>query len=212
MRNRTRISPILVALCLSTLCLATLAQGPPSLETFTSPDGAFQFVYPENYELLLGDRMLKATQGRQAALPVCDFSTAVACVIYPIEIERETKLEAAGLSVATMTATNESDCLSYKDEKARSRALDLSSTSISIRSRTFRRASGTKKIPGHVQSAEFYRTFANQKCYELQIDVSISDDPVPRKQSDRNSLGDTSANAAKESLKLILSSVVFEKE
>jgi hypothetical protein len=212
MRKLVRMLPILGSLCLTTLGLTTLAQGPPSLETFTSPDGAFQFVYPETYELLVGERMLKATQGRKAALPVCDFSTAVACVIYPIESERETKLEAAGLSVATMTATNETDCLSYKDDKAQSRALDLSSTSISIRSRTFRRASGTKKIPGHVQSAEFYRTFAKHKCYEVQIDVSISDDLSQQKDSAQKSLGDSTANTARESLTLILSSVVFEKE
>lgn len=208
MSRLTRATPILVA-----LSLGTLAQGPPSLDTFTSPDGAFQFVYPETYELLVGERMLKATQGRQSALPVCDFSTAVACVIYPIESERETKLEAAGFSVDTMAATNESDCLSYKDEKARSRTLDLSSTSISIRSRTFRHASGTKKIPGHVQSAEFYRTFAKQKCYELQVQISTSEEPAQsQKTSAPNSLGDATANTARESLKLILSSVVFEKE
>lgn len=201
-------TPILVALCLS-----TLAQGPPSLETFTSPDGVFQFVYPETYELLVGERMLKATQGRQSALPVCDFSTAVACVIYPVESERETKLEAAGFSVATVVAaTNEPDCLAYTDQGARSKTLDLSSTSISIRSRTFRHASGTKKIPGHVQSAEFYRTFANRKCYELQIGVSVADDAVQQKAPVSNSLGDTRAKTARESLKLILSSVVFEKE
>jgi hypothetical protein len=160
----------------------------------------------------VGERMLKATQGRQPALPVCDFSTAVACVIYPVESERETKLEAAGFSVDTAAAATESDCLSYKDERARARALDLSSTSISIRSRTFRHASGTKKIPGHVQSSEFYRTFANQKCYELQVGVSVSDDPAHQKGSLSSSLGDTTANSARESLKLILSSVVFEKE
>ena len=97
MSKPTHTSPILVA-----LCLATLAQSPPSLETFRSPDGVFQFVYPETYELLVGDRILKATQGRQAALPVCDFSTAVACVICPIESERETRLEAAGFSVDTV--------------------------------------------------------------------------------------------------------------
>jgi len=162
--------------------------------------------------LLVGERMLKATQGRQAALPVCDFSTALACVIYPVESERGTRLEAAGFSVDTMAATNELECLSYKDEKARSRILDLSSTSISIRSRTFRHASGTKKIPGHVQSAEFYRTFAKQKCYELQVRISTSEEPAQPKTSVPNSLGDATANTARESLKLILSSVVFEKE
>ena len=208
MSKLTRISPILVA-----LCLTTLAQSPPSLETFTSPDGVFRFVYPETYELLVGDRILKATQGRQSALPVCDFSTAVACVIYPIESERETKLEAAGFSVDTIPgATNEPDCLAYTDQVAHSRTLDLSQTSISIRSRPFRHASATKKLPGHVQVADFYRTFTREKCYELQIEVSVSDDPAHRKAGVPNSLGDATANTARESLKLILSSVVFEKE
>ena len=202
------IAPILVVLCLS-----ALAQGPTSLETFTSADGVFQFVYPENYELLVGERLLKPTQGRQAALPVCNFSTAVACVIYPIESERETRLEAAGFSVDTVTsASNEPDCLAYTDQSAHSRTLDLSQTSISIRSRTFRHASGTKKIPGHFQAADFYRTFTRQKCYELQIEVSVSDDPGHPTISVPNSLGDATANTARESLKLILSSVVFEKE
>lgn len=193
------------------LCLITPAEPQTALETFTSPDGSFQFVYPDNYELLVGERLLKATQGRGGMLPVCDFSTAMACVIYPVRSERETKLEAAGFSVATVAA-NESDCLSYKDEKARPRNLDLSSTSISIRSRTFQRASGTKKIPGHMQSAEFYRTFAKQKCYELQVEVSTSEDPAQQKTSVGKSNGDATANSARESLKLILSSVVFEKE
>lgn len=208
MSKLIRTAPVLAALCLS-----TLAQGPPSLETFTSPDGNFQFVYPESYELLVGERLLKTTQGTQSALPVCDFSTAVACVIYPIGSERETKLEAAGFSVDTVAgATNEPDCLAYKDEKARSRTLDLSQTSISIRSRNFRHASGTKKIPGHVQSADVYRTFVKQKCYEFQIEVSVAEDSAHQKASVPNSAGDATANAARESLKLILSSIVFEKE
>ncbi|HXJ89211.1 MAG TPA: hypothetical protein VMS18_20505 [Candidatus Binatia bacterium] len=208
MRKLTRTAVVVVALS----CLGTLAQGPPTLDTFTSPDGNFQFVYPESYELLVGERILRATQGRQSTLPVCDFSTAVACVIYPLESERETRLEAAGFTVATVAGANESDCLSYKDDKARSRTLDLSSTSISIRSRPFRHASGTKKIPGHMQSSDFYRTFTRQKCYELQIQVSISEDSATQKVSVPNSLGDATAHSARESLKLILSSVVFENE
>jgi len=207
-RKLTRTAAVVAALS----CLGTLAQGPPTLDTFTSPDGNFQFVYPDSYELLVGERILKATQGLQATLPVCDFSTAVACVIYPVEKERETWLEAAGFTVATVAGANESDCLSYKDEKSRSRTLDLSSTSISIRWRKFRHASGTKKLPGHVQSSDFYRTFTRQKCYELQIQVSISEDAVHQKVSVPNSLGDATANSARESLKLILSSVVFESE
>jgi hypothetical protein len=205
----TRTSAFVVALS----CLSTLAQGPPALDTFNSPDGTFQFVYPETYELLVGERILKATQGRHAVLPVCDFSTALACVIYPIENEQETKLEAAGFSVDTVPGvTNETDCLAFTDQLARSRDTQLPLTSVSIHSRLFRHASATKKLPGHLQANDFYRIFTQQRCYELQIEVSISEDPITQKASTSNSLGDARANSARESLKLILSSVVFGKE
>jgi len=40
----------------------------------------------------------------------------------------------------------------------------------------------------------------------------LADDPAHQKAAVSNSLGDATANTAKESLKLILSSAVFEKE
>src|ERR1700733_1763896 len=80
-------------LIFGTLC--AIGQGAPPLDTFTSPDGTFHFVYPQTYELLVGERILKATQGRHQAISVCDFLTAIACVIYPVETEEETRFEAA---------------------------------------------------------------------------------------------------------------------
>jgi len=205
----TRIAAAVVSLS----CLSTWAQGPPALDTFHSPDRAFQFVYPETYELLVGESILKATQGRHATLPVCDFSTALACVIYPLESESETKLEAAGFSVDTVLGVKtEAECVAFGDEQARSRGMQSPVSSLSIRSRLFRHASATKKSPGHLQTADFYRIFAEQKCYELQIAVSISDDPVLQKVSTSNPLPDARASSARESLKLILSSVTFGKE
>jgi hypothetical protein len=78
---------------------AALAQGAPTLDVFTNPDGAFHFSYPENYELLYGERILKATQGRHPGFPVCDFSKSLVCVIYPVERLGNDKVEAAGFSV-----------------------------------------------------------------------------------------------------------------
>ncbi|HKV79283.1 MAG TPA: hypothetical protein VJP02_14140 [Candidatus Sulfotelmatobacter sp.] len=209
MRNVTLTATVVVALS----CFSTVAQGPPALDTFNSPDGTFQFVYPETYELLVGERILKATQGRNHALPVCDFSTALVCVIYPLESEHQTRLEAAGFSVDTVpSVTSEADCLAFADDLAKSRGTQLPLTSVSIHSRLFQHAPAMKKLPGHLQTADFYRIFTQQKCYELQIEVSISDDPVPQKVAISNSLGDATASSARESLKLILSSVVFEKE
>lgn len=207
MRRFTRIA----ALSLSLGCLSSVAQGPPALDTFTSPDGSFQFVYPESYALLVGESILRATQGRHAVLPVCDFATAVACVIYPLERQWETRLEAAGFSVDTIDgATNEADCMAYADPGARARGTSTLA-SVTLHSRNFRHAVATRRLLGHLQASEFYRTFRQQKCYELQVAVSLVDDSAAKKAAP-GSLGDPRADGARESLRLILSSTVFENE
>ena len=209
MSKLTRLAALVVALA----SLSALAQGPPALDIFNSADGSFQFVYPETYELLVGERMLIGTQGRRTVFPVCDFSTALACVIYPVESERESRLEAAGFSVNIVPGIiHETECLEFADQLVRSRGTPLSPTSVLINSRIFRHVSTTKKLQGHTQSADFYRIFTLQKCYELQVQVSISDEPIAQKNVQPGSLGDAVANSARESLKLILSSVVFGKE
>ncbi len=199
------------ALWLSFGWVGAFGQGATPLDTFTSPDGTFQFVYPQTYELLVGDRLLKATQGRHSSIPVCDFSTALACVLYPVETQEDTKFEAAGFSVDTVPGvTNESDCLTYADQLRRTEGDVMQPTSVTIGSRTFRHAVTRKKTPGHSQAADLYRTFKNEKCYELHIKVSLMEDSSGPRPSRPGSLGDPSADHARESLQLILSSVAFQ--
>jgi len=196
-------------------------QEAPALDIFTSPDGNFQFIYPQSYELLVGERMLKATQGRHVGIPVCDFSTAVACVIYPVEGRGDeavnTRFEAAGFSVRAVAGVKEeSGCLTYADlahadQTAQAPGDRVPVTSIVINDRVFRHATIRKTIAGHSQAGDFYRTFLQQKCYELQIEVSLSDEPGVRKAVQSTSLGDPMADSAREAMRLILSSVVFEQ-
>lgn len=207
MRRLIRIA----ALSLTLSWLSSTAQAPPALDKFTSPDGAFEFAYPESYALLVGESILRATQGHNSTLPVCDFVTAVACVIYPVEGLAESRLEAAGFSVDKLTTGTETDCLTYTDPIGRSRGTDTQSP-VTLHSRMFRHATATKRLPGHVQTAEFYRTFNQQKCYELQIAVSLADDSTNHKLARPGSLGDPRADNARESLRLILSSTIFQKE
>jgi hypothetical protein len=193
--------------------LSASAQGAPTLDTFTSSDGIFQFVYPQTYELLVGERILKATQGRRQAISVCDFLTAIACVIYPIGPEEDMRFEAAGFSAGTVPAvTNESECLTYADQLRREDGDVMQPTSIAINDHVFRHAFNRKRMPGHVQADDFYRTFKNGKCYELRIEISTAEDAPASRPSPSNSPADPAANKARESLRLILSSVVFDRE
>lgn len=189
-----------------------LAQEPPALETFTSPDGAFHFVYPHNYELLEGNRLLRATQSWHHEIPVCDFARAFACVIYSAENPEDTRFEAAALSVRTVSAiTLESDCMDYTDQAEMAHVEKIPLLSVSINDHVFRQASFTKTVTGHFQSADLYRIFHKEKCYELQIGVTTLQGPSVQNASKSNTLGSAEADAARESLRLILSSVVFDQ-
>jgi hypothetical protein len=188
--------------------LSTIAQA-PALDIFTSTDGTFRFVYPQNYQLLVGESILRGTQGRHQSISVCNFSTALVCVIYPVEIEAETSFESGGFSVDTLSdVRGESDCLTYADQGKQSDSPQV--TSISINDREFRHATVRRKIPGHWQAAEVYRSFVQQKCYELRVSVSLAEGISVRRVVHSGSLGDATADSARESLQLILSSFAFK--
>ncbi len=190
--------------------LYALGQGPPPLNVYTSPDGGFSFAYPETYELLVGERISKATQGRHVGIPVCDFSTALVCVIYPIERLENTRFEAAGFSVnGVPSATTERDCVEYTDRTAPSQGEPLSISSLSINGRMFRDVSATVTIAGHSQSAHLYRSFQKQHCYELRIAISLSELlPAPSLPAWK-ALENADADKVRGSLRLILSSFRF---
>lgn len=199
------------ALLLSFGLLSSIAQA-PALEIFTSPDGAFRFVYPQNYQLLVGEHLLRATQGRHQSLPVCNFSTAIACVVYPFETEDDTRFEAAGFSVDSVPDVSaESDCLTYSDQSKSGQSVPFQLTSIAINERVFRHISTRKIIPGHLQTNELYRAFIQRKCYQLQIAVSLADGVLALHAARSGSLGNIAADNARDSLLLVLSSFAFRQ-
>ena len=196
-----------VALILASFLRPSPAQSPTNLETFTNPDGAFHFLYPANYELLVGDRILRATQGRSPGIPVCDFSIALVCVIYPIEELDSARLEAAGFSVETVPgATAEGDCLPYSNLSG---AGQPEPSSLKINGRVFHEVSTTRLIAGHAQSVHLYRTFQGERCYELRIAVSASDEPLPQARPTAKTAEEAKAEKVRESLRLILGSFAF---
>lgn len=190
--------------------VGVLAQRPPALDVYTNPDGAFQFSYPENYELLFGERILKATQGRGAGIPVCDFSTALVCVIYPIEKLGHDKVEAAGFSVdAVPGLTAESDCLAYADQLSRPSGEHSQPLSLTLNRSAFRNVSVKRTAAGHSQSSDLYITFQKDRCYELRIAISLSDESSGLQRSSSKSIESADAENARGALKLVLSTFGF---
>jgi len=191
--------------------LPTLEQNPPPLYIYTSPDSSFQFVYPDNYELWSGARIPNTIQGERMGIPVCNSSTAMACVVYPSDRFENTSFEAAAFSAnRIVTVSAESDCLGYTDQLAPPRA-HLTTSPTTINGRAFSYVSDTAMVTGHSQSAHLYRTFRDDRCYELRIAISISGvlpaSPTPQGQAFTNA----DAEHVRAPLRRILNSFRFLK-
>ena len=184
-------------------------QNPPSLDLYTSAPHQFSFVYPDKYDLLEGEGILKRTQGKHMGNADCDLLTAIACVIYPADNPQDPSLEAAVFSVNEISkVTTEQDCLGFADQPPRSSGEQLATEPIRFNEQLFRYASTTTTLAGHSQVTQRYRTLHKDRCYELRIAISLSD-VAPGSSPSRKDLDSEATKKARESLELILSSFVF---
>jgi hypothetical protein len=167
-----RLFGLLLLLCGS---IGALAQDMPAIESYMSDDGAFGFAYPDTYGLLVGDGIYKRTQGKHVGVSVCDSRTALACVLYPMERFQDTNFEAAAFSINRIpSVANEGDCLGYADRADPQSAQSVSASTVNIMGRDYRHVTTATKIQGHSQSAQRYRTFLKDACYELRVAISLS--------------------------------------
>ncbi len=198
---------VLVLTCIS-LAGSAFAQA-PALDTFTSPDGTFHFAYPQNYELLVGDRILHATQSRHAGVSICDFGRSLACVMYPIDGPEKTWFEWAGFAVNAVPGTSsESECLQFAETEASSE--QTHPARVTINSQSFLYVSNRIRKPGQLQVTDSYRAFSQGRCYELKIAVAVTEGLSAHSSNGSPDLADASAERARESLRLILSSFILE--
>ena len=189
--------------------LYAAGQNPPSLNLYTSATYHFSFVYPDTYDLLEGEGILKRTQGKHVGIPVCDLLTAVACIIYPADNLQDLSFEAAAFSVNDISkGTTEQDCLGFADQSPRPGSEQLATEPVRLNGQPFRYASTTTTLAGHAQFAQRYRSFHNGLCYELRIAISFSGAALALSPSEKV-LDHEDARKARRLLELILSSVVI---
>ncbi len=190
-------------------CVHAIGQNPPSLDLYTSSDNSFSFAYPDTYDLMAGDSILRRTQGKHAGIPVCDSLAAVACVIYPFDNFEHSRFEAAAFSVNRVSIPPaEQQCMGFADQLPPNVGEHLSVESVRINGQPFRYAATTKAITGHSQSAQRYRSFHKGRCYELRIAISVSD-LAQGTSSQQKALDEELTDKIRRSLQLILSSFVF---
>jgi len=197
---------LLLLLLLGSLC--SFGQSPPDLDFYVSKDNSFSFAYPDTYDLLEGEGILKRTQGAHVGISVCDFLTAYACIVYPNDNLEHSTFEAAAFSVNGIVVTSEHSCLEFADQLPRAHGEHLAIESIHLNGQLFRHTSTKTTATGHSQSTQRYRSFHKGQCYELRIAVSLSDVALSPSASKEVSVN-KDAEKALRSLERVLSSFVF---
>ena len=165
---------------LSVAFVLTFLRGPASNrpeESFISPDGTFAFKYPNSLvrcerDSKQADRWTPA-ESCEAYIPVCsDFSGSrsktVACLAYPASSVRGTNFQAAALSVNETNATTRGGCLNIAEAHARTLR------NAEVNRVTFTVIETDDAAAGSLMDGVTYRSFHQNKCYELDIRIASS--------------------------------------
>ena len=146
-------------------------------ESFISPDGNFAFKFPNSLvrcerDSKQADRWMPA-ESCESYIPVCsDFSgsrgATIACVAYPPGGIKGTNFQAAALSVNETNATTPDGCLNVAEANVRTLRKE------EINGVTFTVIEAGGVAAGNLMDGEAYRSFHQNKCYELDIRIASS--------------------------------------
>lgn len=156
-----------------------MPSGPPSgNRTFTSPDGVFTFKYPDS---LIQCKQIDPKNPDHwtpddscvSYTPVCDDDAhsgdTVACVAYPANKAKGTNLEAAAFSIAEVKGDYTAAlCLGGVPDR------DYPVHTTRINGVDFRTSEVDGVGSGHSLDGYVYRDFHNDKCYELDVRIAVT--------------------------------------
>jgi hypothetical protein len=143
---------------------------PIHARTFTSPDGAFRFVYPQTY---LVKTEWNADEISASYIPVC--IEGAICVVTRRDAYKGTNFQAAAFDVLQIENTSTQDsCLStFSSNRGANEThkVDVRKTTAGV---TFTHLESTDAGVGNYRYSDLYRTFHKGKCYELSVNIATS--------------------------------------
>ena len=153
-----------------------VAQKPADIR-FVSPDGAFSFTYPNSLIKCEKDpkqeNLWIPARSCGGYIPVCadtslDQDATVVCIAYPAETLNGTNFQAAAFTVSQVHATTADECLQVTDPHP------TTSHKETINGVTFDVFDASGVGLGNVLAADAYRSFHQNRCYELGVRVAFS--------------------------------------
>ena len=154
--------------------------------TFTAPDGAFRFSYPNDFQVCTKGEIQPCIQ---SFIPVCE-QDALVCVIHPAEAFKDTSFESASFQVREIVTTREQMtadiCVTpypREDDPWPEFLISAEHPAEMIGGVQFVHGAEDGVATGHSKDTELYRAFHNQRCFELSVSQTgsnpmISDPPL----------------------------------
>ena len=158
--------------------------------TFTTPDSAFRFVYPTEFQVCTRGKIQPCLQ---SFIPVCE-QDALVCVVYPAEEFKDTSFGAASFQVREIFTEQEmmtaDVCVTpypRKDGDTVSRwpefLISAKHPVEVIGGVQFLHGVNGGAATGHSIGIDLYRVFHKQRCFELSVsetgtNPNISDPPM----------------------------------
>jgi hypothetical protein len=167
----------LAALAFLALSLPISAFGQTARKTsaFTSPDGAFRFVYPSNFQSCTKG---KTDQCRiSVIIPVCG-TDALVCVLYPSEAFKGTSTSGVGFQVREILdngypPTTADACVTPQGGTYSENFLISAEHPVEvIDGVSFIHGINGSAAGGSSSGTELYRAFQQSRCFELSISSS----------------------------------------
>lgn len=176
---------------------------------FVSPDGAFAFTYPSSLVKCEKDPKQEnwwVPGSCEAYTPVCEVASleedvTVACVAYPAETQRGTNFQAAAFSVSQLHVTTAGECLQVTEPHP------ATSHKEKINGVTFEVFDVGGVAAGNLLDADAYRSFHQNRCYELDLRVAFSTVGA----FDPGTVKEFNYEAVRRSLKSVLDTFTFLK-
>jgi hypothetical protein len=179
-----------LALLATSLSIPAFGQATWKASTFTSPDGAFRFVYPTDFQVCMKGDMQSCNF---AYIPVCD-EDALVCAVYPGREFKDTNFGAASFQVREILTSREmmtaDVCVTPFPRKDNGTVTDWPDFLISAEHLS-EMIGGLQFVHGISGGAatsrsigiDLYRRFYKQRCFQLSVSVTetnpnVSDPPM----------------------------------
>ena len=179
--NRRTLALLVAVTWVSQAANAQQGASAHEISTFTAANGSFRFSYPSGLQVCAEGKIQPCIY---SYIPVCE-QDALACVVYPEKEFADTNLGAASFQVreilreGNIPPTNADDCVTPNPNDQPRFLISAQHPAEVIGAVSFIHGTSDGVAAGHAIKQDLYRAFHKQRCFELSVSVTWTNNFEP---------------------------------